>query len=143
MTLDSSFIYYRSKLIIVIRRNSSNSFLETKGQTYLFDRLESFILFFSRLIRISIMYKHKQYIQIIGNFCTKRELVSKKTQSIDSRDIITRKSLHTFLVFNKFYEFQFSFKILFRIYNISFRKNVYHLHITFSRSSTKITPDIF
>lgn len=46
MTLDSSFIYYRSKLIIVIRRNSSNSFLETKGQTYLFDRLESFILFF-------------------------------------------------------------------------------------------------
>lgn len=112
MTLDSSFIYYRSKLIIVIRRNSSDSFLETKGQTYLFDRLESFILFFSRLIRISIMYKHKQYIQIIGNFCTKRELVSKKTQSIDSRDIITRKSLHTFLVFNKFYEFQFSFKIL-------------------------------
>lgn len=87
------------------------------------------------------MYKHKQYIQIIGNFCTKRELVSKKTQSIDSRDIVTKKSLHTFLVFNKFYEFQFSFKILFRIYNISFRKNVYHLHITFSRSSTKITPD--
>lgn len=46
ITLDSSFIYYRSKLIIIIRRNSSNSFLETKGQTYLFDRLESFILFF-------------------------------------------------------------------------------------------------
>lgn len=57
MTLDSSFIYYRSKLIIVIRRNSSDSFLETKGQTYLFDRLESFILFFSRLMRISIMYR--------------------------------------------------------------------------------------
>lgn len=122
MTLDSSFIYYRSKLIIVIRRNSSNSFLETKGQTYLFDRLESFILFFSRLIRISIMYKHKQYIQIIGNFCTKRELVSKKTQSIDSRDIITRKSLHMFLVFNKFYEFQFS---------ISFKILIFHLEKTY------------